>query len=67
MTNLLLYKGNEESSNDASTAEISRLTVPINSFVQMVFLVTVLSEFSSTLLTMSLNKSATAPDGSLPY
>jgi hypothetical protein len=37
---LHLYKGNEESSNDASTAEISRLTVPINSFVQMVFPVT---------------------------
>jgi hypothetical protein len=54
----------EDNSNDVSTAEMSRLTVPIKSFVQSDLVVD--PEFSSEQFTMSLNKSAIAPVGSLP-
>jgi hypothetical protein len=43
---------------------MSRLTVPIKSFVQSDLVVD--PEFSSEQFTMTLNKSAIAPVGSLP-
>ena len=51
-------------SNDASTAEISRLTVCINSLVHIDFAVAPVD--SSAEFTKSLNKSTTAPVGWFP-